>query len=67
MKTLNQFQCEICNTVYKSESECLYCERTHKLPVEIIGNKFNSYKNSGEYPQRIHVKMSDNKEITYSR
>ena len=66
MKTLKQFQCEICNTVYNSESECHKCERTHKLPVEIIGNQFDSYKNKGEYPESIKVKMSDGKEIIYT-
>lgn len=67
MKTLSQFQCEICNTIYKSESECRNCERCHQLPVEIINSKFNSYKSDGQYPNYIDVEMADGKTIRYKR
>nr|DAJ47644.1 MAG TPA: Rubredoxin [Caudoviricetes sp.] len=67
MKTLSQFQCEICNTVYKSETECKACENSHCLPVAIKVYKFNSYKNDGEYPQYIDVAMENGKIIRYKR
>lgn len=67
MKALSQFQCEICNTVYKSETECKVCEDSHYLPVTIKVYKFNSYKNDGEYPQYIDVAMENGKIIRYKR
>ena len=67
MKTLSQFQCEICNTVYKSETECRNCEQCHQLPSQILLNKFNSYKNDGNYPNYIEVQMTDGKTIKYKR
>lgn len=67
MKTLSQFQCEICNTIYKSESECRNCERCHQLPTKIVNSKINSYKNDGKYPNCIDVEMADGKTIRYKR
>lgn len=67
MKTLSQFQCEICNTIYKSESECWNCERCHQLPTKIVNSKINSYKNDGKYPNYIDVEMADGKTIRYKR
>lgn len=67
MKTLSQFQCEICNAIYKSESECRNCERCHQLPTKIVNSKINSYKNDGKYPNYIDVEMADGKTIRYKR
>ena len=67
MKTLSQFQCEICNTVYKSESECRNCESCHQLPAKIVNSKFNPYKSDGQYPNYIEVEMADGKIIRYKR
>lgn len=67
MKALSQFQCEICNTIYKSESECRNCERCHQLPTKIVNSKINSYKNDGKYPNYIDVEMADGKTIRYKR
>lgn len=67
MKTLQQFQCEICNTVYKSEAECTNCEKSHNTIVKIANVKYNSYKSDGTYPQYIEVKMSDGKTVRYKK
>lgn len=67
MKALSQFQCEFCNTVYKSKSECQKCESTHQFPKIIIFSNFNSYKNGGKYPNYIDIKMADGKTIRYKR
>lgn len=67
MKIFSLFQCEICNTVYKSETECSNCEQCHQLPSQIVVNKFNSYKNGGNYPNYIEVQMTDGKNIRYKR
>lgn len=67
MKTLQQFQCEICNTVYKSKSECEICEKTHSKPINIVGAKFHAYKSCGEYPTVIDIEMSDGTIQKYKR
>lgn len=67
MKTLSQFQCEVCNTVYKSQSECQNCESCHQRPTKITNSKFNSYKSDGQYPNYIDVEMADGKTIKYKR
>lgn len=45
MKNLNQYQCDICNTVYNNENDCKRCEDGHKIPVKIVGYKFNAIRN----------------------
>lgn len=67
MKALSQFQCEFCNTIYKSKSECQICENFHQHPRIIVYNNFNSYKNGGKYPNYIDIKMADGKTIRYKR
>ena len=67
MKTLQQFQCEICNTVYKSKTECIDCEKSHNVPVKMTDMKYGSYRNDGVYPRHINIEMSDGKIITYYR
>jgi len=59
MKTIKQYQCGICNTLWRSETECKNCEEAHIKIVSIIQQDFNSYKSGGEYPKRIECKMSD--------
>lgn len=68
MKNLQQFQCEICNTIYRPKTECINCEKkSHNAPVKIANVKYNSYKNDGAYPQYIEVKMSNNETIRYKK
>lgn len=59
MKKLNQYQCDICNTVYNNENDCKRCENSHKIPVKIIGYKFNAIRNNGEYPKTVTMEFSD--------
>ena len=65
MKMLNQFQCEICNTVYKSEDECRNCESYHNSPVRINKSVFNSRKNDGQYPVYVYIEMSNGTVMRY--
>ena len=67
MKELNQFQCEFCNTVYKSKNECMECESWHQLPTQIVANKFKSYKSDGNYPIYVDIQMTDGKVMRYRR
>lgn len=59
MKQLEQFQCEICNTVYNNKIDCEKCEKGHVKPVKIVDFKFNSVKNDGKYPKTITVELSN--------
>lgn len=59
MRKLEQFQCDICGTVYKTEGDCNRCEKGHNIPIKIIGYKFNAIRNNGEYPKEISIEMSD--------
>ncbi|MCM1059815.1 MAG: hypothetical protein NC452_05935 [Eubacterium sp.] len=66
MKELKQFQCEICNTVYKSKDLCESCERFHCKPKQITKANFNAGQNGSlKYPQRILIEMEDGKTATY--
>lgn len=47
MRRLNQYQCEICNTLYESEEDCKTCEKSHACCISIKQEVFNSYKNDG--------------------
>ena len=67
MKILKQYQCEHCNTVYKSESECMNCESSHNIIVQIKEAAYNGIKNDGEYPKSIVVEMSDGAFVTYMK
>lgn len=67
MKELQQFQCEICNTVYKSKTECIDCEKSHSTPVKFANMKYSSYKSDGSYPLYIEIVMSDGKVIRYKK
>ena len=56
---MQQYQCDICHTVYSDESACKFCESSHKIPVKIVGYKFNSIKNNGQYPKTIIIEFAD--------
>lgn len=59
MKELKQFQCEYCNTIYKSKSECEFCEKGHDRLKSIKEVEYRSVKNAGEFPHRIKIETDD--------
>lgn len=65
MKELKLYQCEICKTQYKSETECEKCEKSHKKELKTTNMKFLSYKNSEDgFPTAIVMKDA-NSDIGY--
>ena len=67
MKTLTQYQCEICNAVYSEEGKCEACEASHVGVTEVIGYRYNTYDNNGKYPVAVTVKTADGKTLTFKR
>lgn len=65
MKTLNQYQCELCGMIFKSESECKNCEAIHKKIKSCKKVNYNAYKNNGECPKSIIVEFEDGKNGRY--
>ncbi len=65
MKELKQFQCEYCNTVYKSKSECESCEKGHIRLLSIKSAKYHAVKNDGEFPHRIEIETNDGRIVQY--
>lgn len=63
MKELNQYQCEICGTVYKDRLIAEKCEASHILPQKIIGHKF--YK--AKYPEYVNIEFEDGSVGRYQR
>ena len=46
MKELKLYQCEICNTQYKSKIDAMECERSHVKPICFDDFKFLSCSQS---------------------
>lgn len=67
MKSLQLFICEHCGTQYKDKKEAIKCENSHKTALEIHDMRFHACKDAGNYPDKIEVKMSDEKLIWYHR
>ena len=68
MKKIERYVCEICKTEYADEAQAQKCERTHKLPLEIVSQRHRPITDDQSgYPQTITVKMGDGRVITYKR
>lgn len=68
MKKLEQYQCEVCGTVYNNRAAADLCEKNHKTVTGIVGTRHQPRGvNMKGYPLSIDVKMSDGTIITYKR
>lgn len=68
MKTLEKYQCEICNTEYKDKYIAKKCENSHKKALEISDVRYLPLSQNGNgYPTTVTIKMSDGKQIIYKR
>lgn len=68
MKEVKKYVCEVCGTEYDEKCDAQYCEREHKIPMDIIkASYFPATYDSSGYPSRITVKMSDGSERVYKR
>ena len=67
MKSIQLYVCEHCGTKYKDKNECKKCEGNHRAALEINDMRFHACKDTGNYPDKVELKMSDGKMIWYHR
>lgn len=66
MKEFNQYQCEVCKTMYADPQVAIRCERSHILPKKISNYKYDSYANK-RYPEYITVNFLDGSIVLYRK
>jgi hypothetical protein len=69
MKKIELYECGVCKTRYGYKADAIACEKSHIIPVEIIGTKYNG-KNVGNQdglPVKITVRFQDGKQAEYRR
>lgn len=66
MKKLTQYQCEICGTTYRDESECKNCETSHKAVKSCVKANYNGYKNDGAFPKNVIIEFKDGETAKYN-
>lgn len=59
MKELKLYQCEICNTQYKSLEMAEQCEQFHNIPKRVEAAKYRSINGNGKYPDYVNVTFND--------
>ena len=64
MLITNRYMCEKCGREYDREDECMECESSHRIPVEILSRKYRmtDYESSctdRRYPLDVWVAMDD--------
>lgn len=59
MKTVHQYKCEVCGTLYTDKEECVQCEKQHVFPLEVTTAHHRPRKVCAKYPPRIDIKFSD--------
>ena len=66
MKTITQYKCGVCGTVYAEKRKCEACESGHKKPVKIIARQYQAIGINGSgFPDKITVATKDGKEAMY--
>lgn len=56
MKVLEQYQCDICKTVFKDVESCKKCERSHYDRPVIVKQSFTEMS---PFPKTIYIIFSD--------
>lgn len=68
MKEQKLWVCDFCGTQYKDKSDCVKCEKSHRVPTEIKDTRYIAMKdNLKGYPTQIHVKFDDGTVQVYKR
>lgn len=67
MPVVNQYRCEYCGTLYKSEGLCKQCENQHRVPVKIANVEHRPMKVCAEYPWRIQIEFDNGSVVSYER
>lgn len=58
------YECDHCGKRFDDWEECFNHKQSHVRPTDIV--KFGLYEEGSEYPKVIVIRMSDDKEVTYS-
>ena len=66
MKTLEQYKCDVCGTVYADKRKCEACETGHKKPMKITDRKYEpiGIETTG-FPSKIAVETQDGEKAIY--
>lgn len=67
MKKIELFVCEICGTQYSSKLACESCEKSHKIPVKIVRQRYVDPKNHGGYPVSVTIEFNNGEQLVYKR
>ena len=60
MKSVMEYQCDVCGERYFSENECIKCEKSHIQDLKITCMRFQGYRQSDtDFPWLIY--LADNK------
>ncbi len=63
MKSVTQYKCDVCGTLYADKGACAACEKQHRIPAEIVRAE-GVY---ACYPPHIIVRFDDGSERKYKR
>lgn len=67
MKSVTQYKCEVCGTLYADKNDCMECEKQHKIPCHIVKSDHRAMKLCPKYPPYIIVRFEDGSERKYKR
>lgn len=67
MHVVNQYRCEYCGTLYKSEELCKQCENQHRTPVKIANVEHRPMRVCAEYPRSIQIEFDNGSVVSYER
>ena len=66
MKEIKRYLCEYCHAEYTSIDAAQKCEKSHKLPREIINANYKSMNSDPYgYPESILIQMSNGAKVLY--
>ena len=66
MKEFNQYQCEVCKTMYADTQVAIRCEMSHILTKKISNYKYDSFVNR-RFPEYITVTFADGSILFYKK
>lgn len=68
MKKIERYICEVCKTEYADKEKCEQCEKSHKTPRAFVESHYLPVTtDTTGYPERIDIRMSDDKIVKYKK
>ena len=67
MKSVTQYKCDVCGTLYADKGACADCEKQHRIPAEIVRADHRAKGVYACYPPHIIVRFDDGSERKYKR